>query len=437
MSFCSDDICRVAPDTVGPAYTVVGASHRKTPLALREKLSITNGELTTVLGRLHTLEHVSEVAVVSTCNRVEVYAVGDGAGSDIAPEIIATLCEAKHIDRASAIPAFYFHCGAEAIRHLFRVVCGLDSMVPGENEVLGQVKAAYLSAVEAETVDASLSRLFQRAFNVAKDVRTTTEIAKRKVSVATLVADLSKRVFDDLARTSAAMIGAGHMAELTLKVLAGERVNVAVVANRSTESATRLAEPYGARVISLDEIRVKALDVDIIISSTSAPEPFITPTLMLDAIRARKGRPMLLVDLGVPRNIDPAVGKMDGAILYDIDDLQRVVSANVAYRLEQAEMASAIIETSVGDFTESLHIDSVAETISDLCAELERISADECDRALGRLADLSEDQRGEVSQMAHRIVNKILHTPIAALKDTARTGDGHLMQRSARKLFGL
>ncbi|MHC5057382.1 MAG: glutamyl-tRNA reductase [Planctomycetota bacterium] len=431
-----------APDAGGDAggrgaIAVVGAGHRETPLALRERLSIPPGELGDLLRRVRAAEGVEEVVALSTCNRVELY-LALAPAADGAPALAAeAFCDARGVRLDEVEPTLYVHRGTDAVRHLFGVACGLDSMVPGENEVFGQVKTAYAAAAQADAVGSELSRLFQRAFKVAKDVRSRTGIARRRVSIATVVVELAGKVFGDLRGAKVALVGAGEMAELALKALVSAGTPVEVVANRSMDAAEELASRHGGEAVGLDRVGEAALRADIVVASTSAPSFIVSADHVRAVVRARKGRPMLLVDLGVPRDVDPAASGLDGVILYDIDDLQGVVAENIAYRLEEADRAKAMVAEEVRKFSAVMDADDVAGTITRLCRELDLIGESESRRAHGRMGDLTEAQRRELDMMARRIVRKVLHSPIRALKESASDGAGDEMRRAVRWLFGL
>jgi glutamyl-tRNA reductase len=428
-----------------PTIAVIGVNHRDTPIALRERLSILPAELPRVLALIREVEGVGEVVALSTCNRVELYLAGQavpgaalpGGDEEVLERTASALCGAKGVELEDVGPSLYRFRGPEAVRHLLEVASGLDSMVPGENEVFAQVKAAYSAAVDAGTAGPEMRRLFQKAFKVAKDVRSRTGISRRKVSVATVVTDLARRVFGRLGEARVVLIGAGEMAGLCLNALVSEGARVAAVANRSLEKASHLTSRYGGEAATLEGAGAEISRADILVASTAAPEPILTAEHVKAAVRARRGRPMLLVDLGVPRNIDEGAADLDGVILYDIDDLQEVVTANMAYRLEQAGQAESLIAEEVRKFGALLKADEVTDTISRLCAELNLIGEDECRLALGRLGGLTEEQQREVSRMAHRIVRKLLHSPISALKEEARGGNGAEMNRWVRRLFGI
>jgi glutamyl-tRNA reductase len=253
--------------------------------------------------------------------------------------------------------------------------------------------------------------------------------------VGTVVADLARRVFGSLGNAAVALIGAGEVAELVVKSLASEEAEISVIVNRSLASARRLCSAYGGRAVALEDAGDEALGADILVTSVSAQGAIVTPERIAGAVRARRGRPMLLVDLGVPRNVAPGVAELDGVILYDIDDLQHVVAAGREYRLEQADAAGALIAEETGKLAAQLRADEVAGTISSLCSELARVGESECARTLRRLGELTEEQREEVGRMAHRIVRKMLHSPIEVLKDEARRGNGAEMERSVKRLF--
>jgi glutamyl-tRNA reductase len=411
--------------------------HRETPLAIRERLAVPRGELTCLLECVRAVDGIEEAVALSTCNRVELY-LALAPAADGAPALAAeAFCSARGVRLEEAEPTLYQHRGMGAVRHIFEVACGLDSMVPGENEVFGQIKTAYADAADAGSVGAELSRLFQRAFRVAKDVRSRTGIARRRVSIATVVVDLAGRVFDDLSDAKVTLVGAGEMAELALQALVSAGAPVAMVANRSTGAAEKLVSQHGGEAVGLDRVGEAALGADILVASTSARGFVVSADHIKAAVRARRGRPMLLVDLGVPRDIDPAVSGLDGVIIYDIDDLQSVVTENIAYRLEEADRAKAMIAEEVRKFSAVMDVDDVAETITRLSKELDLISESESRRALGRMGALTEAQQRELDMMARRIARKILHSPIRALKESARNGRGEEMRKAVRWLFGL
>ena len=432
---------------------VIGVNHRDTPISLRERLSIPPAELPEILARIREVEGVGEVVALSTCNRVELYLAGQAVpgaalpggdqerpgptGEEVLERTASALCGAKGVELKDVEPSLYRLRGPEAVRHLFEVASGLDSMVPGENEVFAQVKAAYSTAVDAGTAGPEMSRLFQKAFKVAKDVRSRTGISRRKVSIATVVTDLARRVFGRLGEARVVLVGAGKMAGLCLDALVSEGARVAAVANRSLERASRLTSRYGGEAVTLEGAGAEISRADILVASTAAPDKLVAAEHVRAAVRARKGRPMLLIDLGVPRNIDEGVADLDGVILYDIDDLQEVNGRNKAYRLEQADRARSLIAEEVRKFVALFKSDAVTDIVARLCEELSRIGDDECRLALGRLSSLTEDQQREVSRMAHRIVRKILHSPISALKEEARGGNVAEINRLVRRLFGI
>ncbi len=272
---------------------------------------------------------------------------------------------------------------------------------------------------------------------MTKDVRSRTGISQRRVSVATIVTDLAKKIFGKLDRARVALVGAGNMAELTLKALVAEKALVTVIANRSPAAAEELASCYGGKATGLDALDSEALAADVVVASAASPEPIISAESVGNAARARRGRPMLMVDLGVPRNIEPEASDVADVILYDMDDLKNVVAENVAYRLEQADQARALISEEVMKFASLLRADSASTAIAKLSETFRRVGEDECSRALGRLGELSDEQRHELAHMAQRIVGKMLHPPITALKDEARQGNGKETEEMIRRIFGL
>jgi len=429
---------------------VIGVNHVDTPISLRERLSVPPADLPEALRRVRSVEGVTQAVIVSTCNRVELYVsvVGEGGGAGegegksegVLDRAARELCASRGVELEQVKDLLYRKEGPDAVRHLFEVACGLDSMVPGENEVFGQVKDAYLAAVDAGAAGTELSRLFQRAFKVTKDVRSRTGIARRNVSVGTVVADLARKVFGKLSGSEVVLVGAGEMAELVLKTLVSAAARPAVIVNRSVESARALASRYGGEAVGLGELEGAILRADILVTSAAASEPIVSAVHVGAAARARKGRPMLVVDLGVPRNVEGAAGDLDGVILYDIDDLQAVVAQNTAYRLEEADRAKTLVAEEVRKFAALARADDMSDSIVRLRAELKQIGESECRRTLARLGELSDEDRREleqeVTQMAERIVAKMLHSPIKALKEEARAGNAAEMEALLRRLFG-
>jgi len=413
---------------------LVGMNHRTAPVELRERFAVT--EAAPWLEKLLRSGEFPEVVLLSTCNRVEVIAttdqldaarhrleafflqeLGAGAMPRPGPEILYT-----HVDRA-------------AVRHLFRVAASLDSMVVGEPQILGQVKDAYRSAVEASASGAVLNRLFSHAFQTAKRVRTETEIAARPVSVARVAVDLARQIFENLEGKRALLVGAGEMIELALDTLRDAGLSSVVVANRTPARAQALAQRYGASSHGLDELPELLRRSDIVLSSLATERPILGRELFEQALRGRR-IPIFAIDLGVPRNIAAEVGRLGGAYLYDVDDLSGVAETNAEQRRHEAARAGAIVEEAVERFDGWLAALRAAPTIRELRSRADAVRERELDKALRKLA-LDEEGRQVLQALSHSIVNKLLHAPVSKLRASAEREEGIAYLEAARELFAL
>ena len=411
-------------------------NHRTAPLALREKIAIPAGEISVILKGLHSLKHVQEVVAISTCNRVEVYAALDSADAAF-DQLVHSFCETRRVPAGEAEPFLTRYSGFDVAKHLFEVTSGLDSMVPGENEVLAQVKGAYAAAVEAGTAGSFMGRLFQHSFKVAKEVRTTTGISRRKVSLATVVVELTRKIFGNVKSVKLLLAGTGKMGGLALNALVSDGAQVTVIANRSIESAKKMAASHGCKAVALDEAGKNLAHADVYVGATASSTSVLHVGMVEEALKGRGGRPLLLVDLSVPRNIDPAVGALSGAILCNIDDLQGIVNSNVSYRLEQAGQAGELIDRAVVEFSSVMRMDRISDTVTKLCESLEGIGASEFKKAVPKLGSLSAPQKAEIEKMVQRVVGKILHLPLRAIRDEAQSGKVKEMEAAVRKIFGI
>jgi len=324
----------------------LGLSHHTAPVELREKFAIPDGEIGAAAAQLRSAPGVSEAVIVSTCNRVEFY---------VAAEVVAAGFAAvrEFVAARTAVPeggAFFQHTTAPGVRHLFRVVSGLDSMVLGETEILGQVKKAYAAASESGATAKHLNKLFQRAFNVAKDVRTNTNITRGAVSVGSAAVDLAERIFGRLARCKVMILGAGATSELTAGALQARGVQSIFVANRSYDRAAALAQKMNGQAIHFDEWQRSFHDVDILIGSTAAPHHVLTAAQLMPIMRTRPDRPLFCIDLAVPRDIEPAVNDLDGVYLYDIDSLQAIADHSMNVRRRELTICEGMIERHAVEF---------------------------------------------------------------------------------------
>jgi len=416
---------------------VVGLSHHTASIELRERLSIPEEDLGKPLDMLGDSADLVERMLLSTCNRVEAYAVTEGHVETAVEAIIDCLAAYRNVHRSEFADKLYTHVAADAVRHVFRVTSSLDSMVVGEPQILGQVKTAYSIAQAREATGIILNNLLEQAFHVAKRVRTETGIANSAVSVSSAAVELARKIFGDLSGRSVLIIGAGEMAELALRHLLDDGVRSILVANRSYDHAMALAQQYHGRAVTFDIVRQEMVGADIVISATSAPHVILKKEDIQTVIQQRRHRPIFLIDIADPRDIDPGCNEVDNVYLYNIDDLQSVVQANLTERKREAERAEALIEREVSVYLHWLRSLDVVPTIVSLRQRIEEIRGAELQRALSRLTDLTPDQLEVITSMSHAMVNKILHQPMTELKRRAALQDGHLYTSVLRRLFGL
>lgn len=413
---------------------LVGTSYQRAPVELRELLAYDPALRRAALGRLST--GGAEAAVLSTCNRTEVYGVTAEPG-ELEEGIYGELSGLSGLSHSELAPALYTVTDEAAAVHLFRVAAGLDSMVPGEAQILGQVREAYEAAREADTTGPTLHRLFRQALRVGKRVRNETAIGENPASVSSAAAQLAERVFADLEGRRILLLGAGKTADLTAANLISRGVGEIVVANRSPERAEALARRFGGRAVGLDAVEPELAQADVVVASTSSQGFVLSAAQVERAMKERRGRPIFFIDIAVPRDVDPAVIELEGCYLYDIDDLERVVAESVAGRREEAVRAEAIVSEEADAFRAwQLSLD-VVPAIASLRARAESIRREELDRVEGRLASLSPSQRRAVEALTSQIVAKLLHQPTVRMKEAAAAADGVLYADAVRHLFGL
>ncbi len=399
---------------------LVGLNHKTAPVEVRECLAPAPEDLEGRLLDLMGLEGVREALMVATCNRVEVLAAVDDLGVEEA--IGAWLAEGKPLDPALVTNSLYSHQGEEAVRHLFRVAASLDSLVVGEPQILGQIKEAYRAAAAGGTSRTVLNRLLHKTFQVAKRVRTETNIGGAAVSVSYAAVELAKKIFDDLHGLDALLVGAGEMAGLAAENLVSNGVERVLVANRTLERAVELAERLGGgesagRAFGLGDLPEALGQVDIIITSTGATEPVVTHALAKKALKRRRGKPVFFIDIAMPRDVESKVGELDGCFVYDIDDLTQVVEANLESRLDEAAQAERIVAEEVVKFNRWLNSLDVVPTIADLTQKADDIRAAELARTLHDLGGLQPEQEAALENLTRAMVKKLLHDPIMFLKD--------------------
>lgn len=397
---------------------VVGISWRTAAVAVREKLAFREDELADTLRRLTTTQPVAEALLVSTCNRVEVYGVAH-AGHDATGPVRRFLAEQRGVRAADVADVLYDHRGPHAVRHVFRVASALDSLVLGEAQILGQLKAAYAVAGGAGTSGPVLGRCLERAFGVAKRVRTETAIARGAANVSSVAVELAARVFSDLRGKRVLVVGAGKMSRLAARHLYASGADDIVVTNRSPERAEALADEIDGTARPWDQLEQLLVDADVVISSTGARQPILTKALFKRVTKARRYRPIVVIDIAVPRDAEPAIGKLDEVYLFDIDHLERFVADTLAERAKAAEHAQRIVEHEAAQFEQWLRTQSVVPTIRALRSRFAQVADAELQKVLEQLArreHSSAQQREVVQRLVHLLVNKLLHQPTAALR---------------------
>jgi len=417
---------------------VVGISWRTAVVAVREKLAFPEDEIEPTLRALVAAHPVAEALLVSTCNRVEVYGVAR-PGTDAIGSVRTFLAQQRGLAPASVADVLYDHRGSTAVRHIFKVASALDSLVIGEAQILGQLKAAYAMSGSAGTSGPVLGRCLERAFGVAKRVRTETAISRGAANVSTVAVELSRRVFDDLDGKHVLVIGAGKMSRLAARHLYASGAQDISVTNRSPAKAEALAAEIDGVARPWEQLEELLIDADIVISSTGAREPILTRALFKKVMKKRKWRQIAVIDIAVPRDADPAIGELDSVYLFDIDDLEKIVAANLSERAKAAEQAVRIVEHEAGQFEQWLRVQGVVPTIKALRERFRSVADGEVQKALDQLSrrDYSRDQQRELLQRTVQlIVNKLLHTPTAALRESV--GDEAMVRAEvACALFGI
>jgi glutamyl-tRNA reductase len=416
---------------------VVGVSHRTAPIELRERFAFGRAELP---GALISLSEYTgaETVVLSTCNRTEVYMAGPD-GADLARAVLA---DRVGMAPEAAAPHLYVHRDRVAAEHLFRVSSGLDSMILGEPQIQGQVREAYAMARETAgasgpVVGPALNRLFQTALGVGGKVRSETGLGIGAASVSSAAVDLAKKIFGSLKGRRALVLGAGEMSETTLECLRGEGVRTAIVANRTWERARELAERWGGEAVRWEQFGSALAGVDIVICSTAAPHPVLTRERLRQALPNGAARPLCIIDIALPRDVEPAVGEEPNVFLYDIDDLQAIVSGNLDRRRAELPAAEQIVGAGVEDFWTWYSSLAVVPTIRALRDHGERVRQAEVERALRSLQHLSADDQQAIDALTRALLNKLLHSPTVRLRQAAGNGRGTGVLDTVRYLFEL
>ena len=415
---------------------VTGVSHKTAPVEVRERLAFSDGALPAALQNLVSREGIVEVLVLSTCNRVEIAVSADDAVDPVST-ISAFLQQVHGVGPSTLGPCLYHHEGRAAIHHLFRVAASLDSMVVGEPQILGQLKAAYALAKSSDCLSGLLESVVARAFNVAKRVRSETGIGQMAVSVSYAAVELARKIFGSLDGRTVMIVGSGKMSELAARHLRRSGAAHIFVTNRTFERAQELAAIFQGTPVEYNRFLGMLPEVDILIASSGAPHYVLTKDEMQRIINARRNKPMFLIDIAVPRNIEPSVNQVDNVFLYDIDDLQEVVNSNLRERIKEAEHAEELVSQEVERMMARLKVQEVAPTIVSLQEQLEQIRSGEIERMRRKLGSLTPEQEAALESLTRGIVNKIAHGPISELRRHAGLPDGVHIIDAIRQVFHL
>jgi glutamyl-tRNA reductase len=419
------------------SIVLVGVNHKTAPVEVRELLAFSEASCAEGLRMLVDGEIVREGLIVSTCNRVEVLTATTTEQITQSRERISNfLSESRSLPRDRFRDYSYSHIDDQAVRHVFRVASSLDSMVVGEPQVLGQVRQAYSLALEAGTAGRVLNRLIHQAFRVAKRVRSETGIAANAVSISYMAVELGKKIFGSLKEQSVLLVGAGEMAELSARHLINAGVSRVLIANRTQESAERLAKEFGGEAVNFERLADYLPDADIVLCSTGAGDYVVTANMAREALNRRRNRPAFFIDISVPRNLDPAIGELPNAFVFDIDDLESVVSSNIREREREAERAELIVDSEVMQFQQSLRELEIGPLIGGMRKTFHDIARSEMIRQRNRLGLLTPEQESAVEALLLATVNKISHPLMDRMRRSFDAGDNENI-RAWRDVFDL
>ncbi|CAN5732854.1 glutamyl-tRNA reductase [soil metagenome] len=419
------------------AIVLVGVNHKSAPVEVRELLAFSERACAEGLRALVDGEVVREGLIVSTCNRVEVLtATTSGQIIQSRERITNFLSQSRSLPDDLFRDHSYSHIDDQAVRHIFRVASSLDSMVVGEPQVLGQVKEAYAVALEAGTAGRVLNRLIHQALRVAKRVRSETGIATHAVSISYMAVELGKKIFGSLKGQSVLLVGAGEMAELSARHLINAGVSKVLIANRTEESSARLAREFGGEAVNFERLADYLPESDIVVCSTCADEYVVTANMAREALNRRRNRPAFFIDISVPRNLDPAIGDLPNAFVFDIDDLESVISSNIRERELEAERAELIVDSEVMQFQQSLRVMEIGPSIGALRKKLQDIARSEMIRQRSRLGPLTPEQESAIEALLLSTVNKLSHPLIDSLRRSLEDGDNDNIQ-AWRNVFDL
>ncbi|WP_340610318.1 glutamyl-tRNA reductase [Xenorhabdus bharatensis] len=399
----------------------LGINHKTAPVSLRERVAFSPDTIGLALDNLLQQPLVKGGVVLSTCNRTELY-LSVEQQDNLKEQLINWLCEYHQLNHDELNTSLYWHLGSDAVSHLMRVASGLDSLVLGEPQILGQVKKAFSESQNSQSLSGELERLFQKSFSVAKRVRTETEIGANAVSVAFAACTLARQIFESLSQLSILLVGAGETIELVARHLKEHRVKHLMIANRTKERAYTLASEVNAEVISLSEIDTRLAEADIVISSTASPLPIIGKGMVERALKLRRNQPMLLIDIAVPRDIEPDVEKLSDAYLYSVDDLQAIIQQNLAQRKAAAVIAEGIVQQESTHFMDWLRSQGAVNTIREYREQAEKIRAEMTAKAVMSIQQ-GADAEQVINQLTHQLTNRLIHTPTKSLQKAASDGD--------------
>jgi glutamyl-tRNA reductase len=420
---------------------VIGISHRTAPLEIRERFVFPDAQVQETLDTIIRDRHASEAVLLSTCNRTELYYVSGGGETDVRDLMVGMLCERAGISTTRAESFFYEEHERAAVEHLFRVSASLDSMILGEPQIQGQVRSAYEAACAAvngsRRVGPILSRLFETALSVGGRVRSQTALGTGAASVPSAAVDLSRKIFGSLKGKTAAVLGTGEMSQVALECLLGEGVTEATVVSRTNERAQGMAKAVGAIASGHENIPSLLKSVDIIVTATAAPHAILTYEAARAALPRGRRHPLLIVDIALPRDVEPAVGEIGNVFLYNLDDLQQVVDSTIERRKGELPLAESIVTEAARDFWQWYRGLDVVPLIRELRENAETIRQQELDRALRNLRHLSSEDAAAIDALTKQILNKVLHTPTVRLKEAAREPAEPSALRTMRYLLGL
>lgn len=411
-------------------FLALGINHKTAPVAIREQVAFTPEQMELASLQLRDHQSIKEVAILSTCNRTEIYTLIEAG--NVRP-VLDWLSEFHRLPIEDLARYSYIHEDEAAIAHIMRVACGLDSMVLGEPQILGQIKDTYDAAKKESLLGTGLELLFQQVFATAKQVRTETGIGTNPVSIAYAAVSLAQRIFADLNTSSALLIGAGETIELVARHLKNAGVKKMVIANRTVERAQALADEVEGKAVALNEIPEQLEKADIVISSTAAPLPILGKGMVERALKKRRHRPFFMVDIAVPRDIEPEVGKLDDVFLFTVDDLKDVIEENLAARREAAEKAEQLILNSVQDFLRNLRIRDAGRMIRVFRQRAQQLAEDELALALSQL-EQGQDAREVMQKMCRSLTNKWLHDPTLKIREASADNRSDLLAAASQLL---